>query len=240
MRAVLFLIIIFTLVACGNIRNNAKASSVPYGTENKDSALGHETKPLKPDTAVKVEIRSTNYADTNGLRLPTRFTANVYKGDRHVQSFEYVFDFNDGEPNQSFDITTRITDADFDGHADFLVYLGSYGNQGVEYYDCYLWNSSKGLFVHFPEFTTIENPVISSADNLIYSSARVSAANYEYSKYKIQNRRLVKLSTLNQTISPDRTSRFTETTFNNKGRVLKHSVVSIEKVKAEGWHCVMQ
>lgn len=38
---------------------------------------------------------------------------------------------------------TELVDVNFDGIKDVLIYKGAFGNQGIQYFDCYLWNKQK-------------------------------------------------------------------------------------------------
>ena len=60
-----------------------------------------------------------------------------------------------------------MSDVTFDGNKDLLVYLGQFGNQGVEYWDAYVWNEVKQKFLFIPSFHDIPNPTLNEKDTII-------------------------------------------------------------------------
>ena len=70
--------------------------------------------------------------NTNGSLLKL----NIIKDKKVIQKIEYHY------PEEYFGNSIyveepfEITDVNFDGFDDILIYLGSYGNQGVVYKDC--------------------------------------------------------------------------------------------------------
>lgn len=57
-----------------------------------------------------------------------------------------------------------MADVTFDGNKDLLVYLGQFGNQGVEYWDAYVWNEVKQKFLFVPSFHDIPNPTLNEKE----------------------------------------------------------------------------
>ena len=65
-----------------------------------------------------------------------------------------------------------MADVTFDGNKDLLVYLGQFGNQGVEYWDAYVWNEVKQKFLFVPSFHDIPNPTLNEKEKIIESFSR--------------------------------------------------------------------
>ena len=79
-----------------------------------------------------------------------------------------------------------MSDVTFDGNKDLLVYLGQFGNQGVEYWDAYVWNEVKQKFLFVPSFHDIPNPTLNEKEKIIESFSRGSAVDYEFGKWKFE------------------------------------------------------
>lgn len=47
----------------------------------------------------------------------------------------------------NLDVWVNLQDVSFDGKDDILVNLGQYGNQMIQYYDCLVWNETKGAIL---------------------------------------------------------------------------------------------
>ena len=151
---------------------------------------------VRPDT-VTLRVVNARYIDTLGRRLPASFTAEVRRSEKPIQVISYRYDrWQEDVPGNEIDVQLVRQDVDFDGYKDLLISLGRYGNQGVEFYDCYLWDKEQQCFVSFPDFKKIGNPLVSAEDHLIYSQERSSAAEYIYHKYKIAGKELEEEATL--------------------------------------------
>lgn len=87
----------------------------------------------------------------------------------------------------------REVDVNFDGFNDVLIYLGSYGNQGVSYYHAYIWNNLIKDYVNTDSFDDIPNLVIDEKSKSILGNSRSSAAHYEYYVYKIDKENIPQL-----------------------------------------------
>ena len=98
----------------------------------------------------------------------TKLILNVIKNNEIIQKINYEY------PTESFENTVfvekkfEIIDVNFDGFKDILIYLGSYGNQGVIYKDCFIWNDKKHLFENYNPFKNIPNPQIDENEKCIY------------------------------------------------------------------------
>lgn len=189
---------------------------------------------VRPDS-VRTEQTGVQFTDTAGLELPVSFNVRVYKGNKQIQAFSYKYIWSWNLPNTDVDAKIRLCDVDFDGNKDLLINLGAYGNQGITYYDCYLWNVEHERFSHFPVFKEIGNPKIVASDRVIISSSRSSAVEYLYSKYKIQAGVLLKLATLAELYSQDHDVRRTETIFDSKGRLVSQKAIT-DKAFRQRWN----
>lgn len=81
--------------------------------------------------------------------------------------------------------------------------------------------------------------MLSPSDKHIYSSIRVTAATYEYSKYRIQGRKLYKSHTLIVTYNSQRKATYTEKSFNSKGIVIKEKKITKASAQ-EYWEPVLK
>lgn len=198
------------VISCNNAVKSRMLQSPPNdSTENGSGGL------TEVSSQVAVSQCDVRTADTLGLRLPISFTMEVKAGDKTIQTIRYAYDWSDILPNGNVDWELTRKDVNFDEYDDILIYLGSYGNQGIEYYDCYVWNGETNRFVNVPEYREICNPKISCSDSLIYGKARCSAAEYEYTKYMFCGKRLEKKASLDVKYSANRNAEYTETTFDN-------------------------
>ena len=64
--------------------------------------------------------------------------------------------------------------------------MGQFGNQGVEYWDAYVWNEVKQKFLFVPSFHDIPNPTLNKKEKIIESFSRGSAVDYEFGKWKFE------------------------------------------------------
>lgn len=152
--------------------------------------------------------QETHYIDTIGRHLPSDLSVKVMRKGRLVQTINYKYDWTEDLPNGDVSSDIILKDVNFDGEKDLLISLGSYGNQGVEYFDCYVWDDSISQFVHAPTFKDIQNPTVASG--CIFSKARVSAATYIYERWSYDKGRFAVTAKLLQRFSTDRTYLYDE------------------------------
>ena len=113
----------------------------------------------------------------------TKLILNVIKNNEIIQKINYEY------PTESFENAVfvekkfEIIDVNFDGFKDILIYLGSYGNQGVIYKDCFIWNDKKHLFENYNPFKNIPNPQIDENEKCIYGNLRNNSSHYVYEFY---------------------------------------------------------
>lgn len=133
---------------------------------------------------------------------------DIMESRQRLQSIDYRYD-TEFESNQSSRRDSVVLrDVTFDGHDDLLIYLGSFGNQGVEYFDCYVWNDGNRKFVHAPTFKDIQNPT--AANGCIYSKARESASTYIYERWTYGKGRFSATARLVERYSADRSCLYDE------------------------------
>lgn len=166
----------------------------------KDSvAMTKDTILIKSE---KIKYSANTSKTKQGIKI------DIKEHNTSLQSIDYRYD-TEFEPNPSSRRDSVILrDVTFDGHDDLLIYLGSFGNQGVEYFDCYVWNDGNPQFVHAPTFKDIQNPAI--INGCIYSNARESAATYIYERWAYHKGRFTATARLVQQYSADRTCLYDE------------------------------
>lgn len=108
-----------------------------------------------------------------------------------------------------------LKDVTFDGNKEVLVSLGNYGNQGVEFYDCFTWNPAVGKYIAIPSFRQIGNASVSLNHHCIYSKERASASEYIQEKYIFHERKFIKTGALYTKFTGDTHTTYTETLFQN-------------------------
>ena len=87
-----------------------------------------------------------------------------------------------------------ITDINFDGTNDIMLYTGGFGNQLASYAFGWIWEEESGSYVRSESFRQIINPSVDTEQKLVRSGWRNSAAShswaiyrYEDGEYKIQS-----------------------------------------------------
>ena len=126
------------------------------------------------------------------------FILEVKKGGKKVQQLHYSYNFDDyGEPNIPLKKDSMLLrDVTSDGNKDLLIYMGSYGNQGIERFDCYVWDVKAEKLVHAPSFVNIDDPKVDKTEGCVFSSARSSAAEYVYGLWQYKDGKFKKTTEL--------------------------------------------
>lgn len=115
------------------------------------------------------------------------FEVFIMRGEKTVQIIPFSYPKDDTfDPNGGRKDSCLMADVTFDGNKDLLVYLGQFGNQGVEYWDAYVWNEVKQKFLFVPSFHDIPNPTLNEKEKIIESFSRGSAVDYEFGKWKFE------------------------------------------------------
>lgn len=147
-------------------------------------------------------------------------------------SYSYPADI---ESADNLNVWIDLQDVNFDGRDDMLVDLGMYGNQMVQYYDCFIWDDIKMRYIHDKSFKQIGNPQINSEKRCIYSSSRISAASYSYKRFEFIGEHFAETVVLTETFSASEQSPlYTEKRYvKGKGMVTLHKNVSRDKISRD-------
>lgn len=113
----------------------------------------------------------------------------VTRGAKLIQSIEYEYPSECFEYAETFEKKIEMEDLNADGYDDIKIYLGFYGNQGVEYRQFFLWDNKKLQFVKDESFGQsvfdfIPNAKVNSKTKCITGFSRASAAYHHYFIYK--------------------------------------------------------
>lgn len=157
------------------------------------------------------------------------FILEVKKDGKKVQQLHYSYNFDDyGEPNIPLKKDSMLLcDITSDGNRDLLIYMGSYGNQGIERFDCYVWDEKNQKLQHAPSFVDIDNPKVVKAEGGIFSSARSSAAEYVYGLWQYKDGKFKKTAELvEHYTAPGGDPEYAET--DSDGRVVKEHLKKSE------------
>lgn len=98
----------------------------------------------------------------------------------------------------------HLVDVNFDGEKDILVQNGHYGNQGTEYYSCYLYHN--GSYQQCDSFSEIPNASVDAQNQYMLGSWRNSAASHGYGIYLFENGRYRLWRMLTLEFLPDETA----------------------------------
>lgn len=154
--------------------------------------------PTRPDSiSAKIldnknegEVFVNNILTVNDTtHLPQTNKIEIYKNGKKIQTIMYQYDWDSyGFPMDRDSIgKMELVDVNFDGINDVLIYKGAFGNQGIQYFDCYLWDKKKEKFTFIPSFSNIGNPVLDKKHSCIFSQSRESANCYIYEKIQFVN-----------------------------------------------------
>lgn len=176
---------LFCFAACNQRKNNTNTiKSIPDINSYKNDSIVYSNQLL--------------YQDSLKLQEPIGNKITVYRSNQELQSIICNYDWSEyGKPMDVKSIgKTTYEDVNFDNKKDLVVYLGAFGNQGVQYYQCYLWNDKNQKFLISPSFQQIANPTINNDTRCIYSFSRTSANEYEHIKYEFRNGIFVQTASL--------------------------------------------
>ena len=146
----------------------------------------------KGDKMIKyVAIR--NGTSLKGLQI------TIFGKQREIsQEISYSYP-PDIEFANNLDVWVNLQDVSFDGKDDILVNLGQYSNQMIQYYDCFVWDETKGQYCKDESFRQIENPQINNEKRCVFSSSRISAASYSYKRFEFIEGHFIETAVLTQT-----------------------------------------
>lgn len=191
------MVVLFLLSIFGCKGNKAGQES---SAKDSTSIAGDST--ISEKVAISKDIASHNtLSAVIVLVTPTPknfdFKIAIMRGEKTVQVIPYSYPKDDEtylDPMGGRMDSCRMVDVTFDGNKDLLVRLGQFGNQGVEYWDAYIWNETKKKFIFTPSFRKIPNPTINEKDKIVESFSRGSAADYELGKWVYKNRKFIEVS----------------------------------------------
>lgn len=169
------------MLANGCTQNKPRPEAAENGgTPDKTLLDSAKKAPAVPDTdTVSAEIL---------MHTDNSMTIAITQGGREIQTIEYKFPNDTDMVNPgSRKPNCTLRDVTFDGNKDLLINFGSYGNQGVEYYNCFVWDAKAREFVYEKTFDEIENPTANTKYKCVFSQSRSSAAEYVYKKYVYRN-----------------------------------------------------
>ncbi len=169
------------MLANGCTQNKPRPETAENGgTASKTHLDSAKQAPAVPDTDT-IAVKITSHSDNT-------MTIAVTQGGREIQGLEYKFQDDADMVNPgSRKPNCTLRDVTFDGNKDLLINFGSYGNQGVEYYNCFVWDAKAREFVYEKTFDEIENPTANTKYKCVFSQSRSSAAEYVYKKYVYRN-----------------------------------------------------
>lgn len=169
------------MLANGCTQNKPRPETAENGgTPSKTLQDSAKQAPSVSDTDT-ISVKITSHSDHS-------MTIAVTQGGREIQGLEYEFpDDTDMVNPGSRKPNCTLRDVTFDGNKDLLINFGSYGNQGVEYYNCFVWDAKARKFVYEKTFEDIENPTANGKYKCVFSQSRSSAAEYVYKKYVYRN-----------------------------------------------------
>lgn len=80
-----------------------------------------------------------------------------------------------------------ITDINFDGANDIMLYTGGFGNQQANYAFAWIWEEESGQYVRSEDFRQIINPSVDTEQKLVRSSWRNSALSHSWRIYRYED-----------------------------------------------------
>lgn len=189
----------------------------------------------KGDKMIKyVAIR--NGTSLKGLQI------TIFGKQREIsQEISYSYP-PDIEFANNLDVWVNLQDVSFDGKDDILVNLGQYSNQMIQYYDCFVWDETKGQYCKDESFRQIENPQINNEKRCVFSSSRISAASYSYKRFEFIEGHFIETAVLTQTFRASKLPPlFTEKQYvKGRGWVTLHKDVPVDKINRDWLSIIMK
>lgn len=189
----------------------------------------------KGDKMIKyVAIR--NGTSLKGLQI------TIFGKQREIsQEISYSYP-PDIEFANNLDVWVNLQDVSFDGKDDILVNLGQYSNQMIQYYDCFVWDETKGQYCKDESFRQIENPQINNEKRCVFSSSRISAASYSYKRFEFIEGHFIETAVLTQTFRASKQPPlFTEKQYvKGRGWVTLHKDVPVDKINRDWLSIIMK
>ena len=189
----------------------------------------------KGDKMIKyVAIR--NGTSLKGLQI------TIFGKQREIsQEISYSYP-PDIEFANNLDVWVNLQDVSFDGKDDILVNLGQYSNLMIQYYDCFVWDETKGQYCKDESFRQIENPQINNEKRCVFSSSRISAASYSYKRFEFIEGHFIETAVLTQTFRASKQPPlFTEKQYvKGRGWVTLHKDVPVDKINRDWLSIIMK
>ena len=189
----------------------------------------------KGDKMIKyVAIR--NGTSLKGLQI------TIFGKQREIsQEISYSYP-PDIEFANNLDVWVNLQDVSFDGKDDILVNLGQYSNQMIQYYDCFVWDETKGQYCKDESFRQIENPQINNEKRCVFSSSRISAASYSYKRFEFIEGHFIETAVLTKTFRASKQPPlFTEKQYvKGRGWVTLHKDVPVDKINRDWLSIIMK
>lgn len=189
----------------------------------------------KGDKMIKyVAIR--NGTSLKGLQI------TIFGKQREIsQEISYSYP-PDIEFANNLDVWVNLQDVSFDGKDDILVNLSQYSNQMIQYYDCFVWDETKGQYCKDESFRQIENPQINNEKRCVFSSSRISAASYSYKRFEFIEGHFIETAVLTQTFRVSKQPPlFTEKQYvKGRGWVTLHKDVPVDKINRDWLSIIMK
>ena len=189
----------------------------------------------KGDKMIKyVAIR--NGTSLKGLQI------TIFGKQREIsQEISYSYP-PDIEFANNLDVWVNLQDVSFDGKDDILVNLGQYSNQMIQYYDCFVWDETKGQYCKDESFRQIENPQINNEKRCVFSSSRISAASYSYKRFEFIEGHFIETAVLTQTFRASKQPPlFTEKQYvKGRGWVTLHKDIPVDKINRDWLSIIMK
>lgn len=171
---------------------SCKEGKVGQGKPTQDNVSIDTDSVISDKVSAKHDVASGNTLDAVIRTQSPKsndfdFEVCIMRGEKTIQIIPYSYPKDDTfDPNGGRKDSCLMADVTFDGNQDLLVYLGQFGNQGVEYWDAYVWDEAKQRFLFVPSFREIPNPMLNGKERIIESFSRDSAVVYEYGKWKYE------------------------------------------------------
>ena len=193
----LLLVLVFVFCSCSLLPNVAETTAE------------QTTAQTTAQTAEVTYPASTAFVPDEGTALAARYEGEGYIAckfsDEAGENIYFAIHLDNGqsirvECDESVSIMPTISemvkfaDFNFDGTDDLCISLGGFGTEGAARFKGYL--NINGKYELCEGFDEILNPVIDNENKLVLSSSRVNAAQHAYSKYKIENGKVLELESL--------------------------------------------
>lgn len=210
------------------ITASEKTQTTTSGTESVETVPTESADSVYKSDYKLVAGKKFQYAVTEwrGSGTPVLYwTIDVIKNNKTMQTFKYQWE--DGSNTGGYpDISDLVVekDANFDGYSDLLIFMGHFGAQGFEQYQCYLWNKSSQKYTYFKDFENIPNPKLDSRKKRILGTVEDNAFTHTDRLYEYVNGSLLEIGELEEEWQQDGSMKYTEYKLVNKEMKLIHEV----------------